>query len=58
MTLLILGVALWAGAHLFKRVLPAQHARLGSKAKPVMAVLLAVSVVLMVIGYRAADGAV
>lgn len=58
MTLLILGVALWAGAHLFKRVLPAQHARLSSKAKPVMALLLVLSVVLMVIGYRAADGAV
>ena len=58
MTLLILGVALWAGAHLFKRVLPAQHAALGSKAKPIVAVLLVLSVALMIIGYRSADGAV
>lgn len=58
MTLLILGLALWVGAHLFKRLAPAQHGALGTKAKPLMAVLLVVSVVLMVLGYRAADGAV
>lgn len=59
MLILVLGVALWWGAHLFRRLAPAElRARLGTSEKPVVAVLLAVSVVLMVLGYRAADGAV
>ena len=58
MTLLILGLALWVGAHLFKRLAPGVHGALGSKAKPLVAVLLVASVVMMVVGYRAADGAV
>ena len=33
MVLLILGVALWWGAHLFKRLAPAQRAALGDKAE-------------------------
>lgn len=58
MTLLILGLALWVGAHLFKRLAPGPHAALGTKAKPLVALLLVASVVFMVIGYRAADGTV
>jgi uncharacterized membrane protein len=58
MTLLILGVALWWAAHLFKRVAPAARARLGNPGKGIVAVALVASVVLMVIGYRGADGAV
>jgi uncharacterized membrane protein len=54
MTLLILGVVLWWAAHLFKRVMPAQRAALGDKGKGIAAVLVLLSVVLMVIGYRAA----
>jgi uncharacterized membrane protein len=57
MILLILGVALWAGAHLFKRIAPAQRAAMGDKARGPVALLLVVSVVLMVLGYRWADGA-
>lgn len=58
MLLLILGVLLWAGAHFFKRLMPEQRAAMGDKGKGVVAVALVVSIVLMVIGYRAADGAV
>jgi uncharacterized membrane protein len=58
MALLILGVALWAAAHLFKRLAPARRAALSDKGKGLVAVVLAVSVVLMVVGYRAADGTV
>ncbi|MBM9594815.1 NnrU family protein [Roseitranquillus sediminis] len=58
---LILGLALWWGAHLFKRVAPdarsAMAERMGDRAKGIFAVLLVLSVVLMVIGYRSAEGA-
>ena len=54
---LILGVALWWAAHLFKRVAPDARARMGEKGKGPVALALLVSVVLMVIGYRMADGA-
>ncbi|NNU78925.1 NnrU family protein [Halovulum dunhuangense] len=59
MTLLVIGVALWWGAHLFKRLAPAQRAalsaRMGDKSKAIFATLLLLSVVLMVLGYRGAD---
>lgn len=55
MTLLILGVLLWSAAHLFKRLAPAARARMGDAAKGMVALALAVSVVLMVIGYRGAE---
>lgn len=53
--LLILGVGLWSGAHLFKRLAPAQRAAMGAKGKGLMALALWVSVVLMIIGYRWAE---
>ena len=55
MTVLIAGLALWWGAHLFKRLFPGPRAAMGDKGKAVMAVLLLLSVVLMVVGYRSAD---
>lgn len=54
MSILILGLALWVGAHFFKRVAPAQRGRLGEAGKGIVAVLIVASVVLMVIGYRSA----
>jgi uncharacterized membrane protein len=54
MVLLILGLALWIGAHLFKRIAPGPRAAMGDAGKAVVAVLLVASVVLMVIGYRSA----
>ncbi len=62
MTLLIFGLLLWVVAHLFKRVAPAGRLaltnRLGEGSKGVFALMILLSVVLMVIGYRGADGAV
>lgn len=53
---LILGLLLWIGAHLFKRLAPEKRAAMGEKGKGVVAVAIVVSIVLMVIGYRMADG--
>ena len=55
---LILGVLLWAAAHLFKRLAPGIRAPLGDPGKGIVAAMLIVSVVLMVIGYRGAEAAV
>ena len=61
MTLLILGLVLWTAAHVFKRVAPGPRAalqdRMGDASKGIFAVVLLLSVVLMVIGYRGADSA-
>jgi len=54
---LILGVALWWAAHLFKRLAPDARASLGKKGQPIVAIAVVASVVLMIIGYRMADGA-
>jgi uncharacterized membrane protein len=55
MTVLLLGVALWWAAHLFKRVAPGPRARMGDAGRGVMAVALLAALVLMVIGYRGAE---
>lgn len=57
MLLLILGVLLWAGAHFFKRIAPARREAMGDPAKGMVAGALAVSILLMIFGYRMADGA-
>ncbi len=53
--LLILGVALWWAAHLFKRMAPERRAAMGDAGKGVVAVALVISIVLMVIGFRMAE---
>ncbi len=55
MVWLILGLALWVGAHGFKRLAPGARAGLGDRGRALVAVLVVASVVLMVIGYRGAD---
>ena len=59
MTLLILGLILWTGAHFFKRLAPnaraAMQDRMGDASKGVVALVLLLSVVLMVVGYKGAD---
>ena len=50
--ILIVGVALWWAAHLFKRVAPARRAAMGNSGRGAVAGALVVSIVLMVIGYR------
>ena len=54
MALLILGLILYAGSHLFKRLLPDQRASMGDMGKAVVAVASLAGIVLMVMGYRAA----
>ena len=49
------GVLLWSGAHLFKRIAPDARAKLGNAGRPLMAVLLVGSVVLMTLGYQQAS---
>ena len=58
MIILVFGVALWSAAHLFKRVAPDARARLGDRGRGIVAVALFASIVLMVIGYKSADGPV
>ena len=55
MFLLALGLILWIGAHLFKRLAPDQRAGLGTAGRAVMAAVIAVAVVLMISGYRGAE---
>ncbi|MFN7004293.1 MAG: NnrU family protein [Roseinatronobacter sp.] len=52
---LILGVALWAGAHLFKRLAPERRAAMGEAGKLPVTLALVGSIVLMTVGYKWAD---
>lgn len=58
MSLLIPGIALWSGAHLFKRLAPDLRAKLGEPGKGLVAVLLLASMVMMVLGYRSWEHAI
>ncbi|SMO54871.1 NnrU family protein [Ruegeria faecimaris] len=53
--LLILGVALWWAAHLFKRVMPDQRAAMGKGGAGAVALALLASILLMIFGYRMTD---
>ncbi|WP_377191266.1 NnrU family protein [Ruegeria meonggei] len=53
--LLILGVALWWAAHLFKRLMPAQRAAMGNGGKGAVALVLVTAILLMIFGYRMTD---
>lgn len=57
MTLLILGLLLWSVPHLLKRLAPEVRAGWGDRAKGPLSLAMVVGIVLMVIGYRAAEGA-
>lgn len=54
MILLIFGVFLWSAAHYFNRLAPDMHAGMGKGGRMLMAVLIVVSVLAMIFGYRAA----
>ena len=53
--LLILGVALWWAAHLFKRVMPDRRAAMGNAGRGAVALALVASILLMIFGYRMTD---
>jgi uncharacterized membrane protein len=55
MTLIVLGLALWWAAHLWKRVAPGSRAAMGDAGKGLVTVLVLASLVLMVMGYRGVD---
>ncbi len=59
MALLIIGLALWVGVHLLKRMAPGVRGaltdRMGQASMGVIALGVVASVILMVIGYRQAD---
>ncbi|WP_370301150.1 NnrU family protein [Pseudooceanicola sp.] len=57
MILLVLGVLLWAGAHFFKRIAPARRAAMGEPGKGAVSLALVAAVLLMIFGYRMAEGA-
>ena len=57
MILLVLGVLLWAGAHFFKRIAPARRAAMGEPGKGAVSLALVATVLLMIFGYRMAEGA-
>lgn len=50
--ILLLGLALWVGAHFFKRLAPERREAMGDKGKGVIAMAIFAGIVLMVIGYR------
>jgi uncharacterized membrane protein len=53
---LIAGLALWSGAHWFRRLLPDARARLGDRrAQAVISLAVVTSIVLMTVGVRGAD---
>jgi Predicted membrane protein len=53
--LLVLGLLVWSGSHLWKRLAPASRARFGEGGKGIVSILSLVAIVLMVLGYRWAD---
>lgn len=56
MLILILGVALWWGAHLFKRAAPERREAMGNRGRGLVAGVLVLSVILMIWGYKVSDG--
>ena len=58
MIYLLSGLLLWSGVHLWKRIAPAERAKFGNKGRGLVAAGAVLGVVLMVYGYRVADGAV
>ena len=58
MILILLGLILWSGAHLWKRIAPDSRAAMGDRGKLVVAGLSVLAIVLMVVGYRGATGTV
>lgn len=54
MLLIILGLALFVGAHFLKRLAPDLRARLGDKGKAVLGIVSLAGIVLMILGYRGA----
>jgi len=57
MTFILLGLALWAGTHFWKRAAPDHRASFGDKGKAIVTISSFAAIALMVLGYKLADGA-
>jgi len=55
MTILVLGLILWIGAHLFKRLMPEQRAQMGNAGRGAVTAALVVALALIIWGYRTAE---
>ncbi|AXI47767.1 hypothetical protein C1J03_18195 [Sulfitobacter sp. SK012] len=55
MTLLILGLILWVGAHFFKRLMPEKRAAMGDAGRLPVTIGIVVALLLIIIGYRMAE---
>lgn len=55
MPFLIAGLILWTAAHYFKRLMPDARANMGNTGRIVATVSIVAGVILMILGYRAAD---
>ena len=58
MIVLLAGLILWSAVHFWKRLAPDHRATFSDKGKMIVAIGSVVAIVLMVIGYRAAEGPV
>jgi uncharacterized membrane protein len=58
MIILILGLILWSGVHFWKRLAPDSRAAMGDRGKIIVTIGAVLGLILMIVGYRAADGAV
>lgn len=52
---IVLGLALWWAAHLFKRVAPDARARMGNAGRALMSVAILLGLALMILGYRGVE---
>ena len=55
---LVVGLAIWCAAHLFKRIAPERRERMGKAGKGLVAAALIVALALMAVGYRMAESVV
>lgn len=55
MLLILLGLVLWTGGHLWNRFLPDLYGRIGPASKGISAIVIFASLALMIVGYRSAD---
>ncbi|MCK0120229.1 NnrU family protein [Loktanella sp. F6476L] len=56
MIYILAGLILWSGVHFWKRIAPKERAKFGDKGKGIVALGSVAGIVLMVIGYKVADG--
>jgi uncharacterized membrane protein len=56
MIYILAGLILWSGVHFWKRIAPKERAKFGDKGKGIVAAGSVAAIIMMVIGYKVADG--